>query len=212
MPALVRVAIIDDHGLIASGLASLLREEDPSLSVDYVGGTATAFLASGVEVDVVVLDVDLGADQPAAADTVAALEQRGIPVLLVSALTSGHMVRSALLAGASGYLPKKTSTDEFVAAIRTIAGGQVLITREIAAVLAEYTPNLSERESEAVGLYAQGLPLKTVARRMNVKEVTAREYLQRARAKFEIGGTLIRTRVDWAEAASAMGINRDRRP
>ena len=98
----LRVAIIDDHLMFAEGLRAWLGDNAPTVRVTYLGGDPAEALARAGELDVVLLDIDLGPGGPRAADTVEAFGTRGIPVLLVSAVVRGTALREALLAGAGG--------------------------------------------------------------------------------------------------------------
>ena len=62
-------------------------------------------------------------------------------------------------------------------------------------------PELAPRESEALGLYATGLPLKSVARRMHLSEDTVKEYLDRVRRKYTRAGRPAYTKVDLYQRA-----------
>ena len=77
-------------------------------------------------------------------------------------------------------------------AVLTVAGGEPYLSPEWALALygndAWGVPSLAPREAEALKLYAAGLPLKLVARRMEISQETAREYLLRVRRKYaEVG-------------------------
>lgn len=55
---------------------------------------------------------------------------------------------------------------------------------------------MAPREAEAVRLYAAGLPLKSVARRMALSQETVKEYLLRARRKYAAAGRPAQTKTD----------------
>jgi DNA-binding CsgD family transcriptional regulator len=67
-------------------------------------------------------------------------------------------------------------------------------------------PNLSIQELSALRLYASGMKLDSVARRMNVSPATAKEYLDRVRAKYQQVGRPARTRTELYAAASRDGL------
>jgi two-component system nitrate/nitrite response regulator NarL len=203
----LRVAIIDDHLMFAEGLRAWLGDNAPTVRVTYLGGDPAEALARAGELDVVLLDIDLGPGGPRAADTVEAFGTRGIPVLLVSAVVRGTALREALLAGAGGYVSKASGPDDLLNLLREVAGGNFILTREIAEVM--YSPGLPElsgQELRALQLYAQGLTLKAVARRMGVSQHTAKEYLDRVRAKYRATGRPARTKAELQAAAREDGL------
>jgi predicted DNA-binding protein (UPF0251 family) len=74
----------------------------------------------------------------------------------------------------------------------------------MAAILAEApedVPNLSIQELTALRLYASGMKLDSVARRMNVSPATAKEYLDRVRAKYAQAHRSVRSKSDMHRAA-----------
>ena len=101
----------------------------------------------------------------------------------------------ALRAGAAGIVGKHEPLDVLVDAIAQVAAGEPLVNPEWAAV-AEGDPELAPREAEAVRLYAAGLPLKSVARRMALSHETVKEYLLRARRKYAAAGRPAQTKTD----------------
>ena len=203
----LRVAIVDDHLMFAEGLRAWLGDHAPGVRDDYLGADPGPALAMAGELDVVLLDIDLGPEGPRAADTIEAFAEAGVPVLLVSAVVRGPALREALLAGAGGYVSKASEPDALVSLLRQVAQGNYILTREIAEAM--YGPNLPElsgQELRALQLYAQGLTLKAVARRMGVSQHTAKEYLDRVRAKYSAMGRSARTKAELQAAAREDGL------
>lgn len=206
----MRVAIVDDHLMFAEGLRAWLSEHAPSVHVVYLGADPSEALDLADELDVVLLDIDLGPGGPRAADTVEAFTARGIPVLLVSAVVRGTPLREALLAGAGGYVSKASDPEALLNLLREVADGNYVLTREIAEVMySPSLPDLSGQELRALQLYAQGLTLKAVARRMSVSQNTAKEYLDRVRAKYLATGRAARTKAELQAAAREDGLLHD---
>lgn len=198
------VGAVDDHPAILRGLMSGLRELLPTLLVPAMGTTVAGFLA---EVDalerephVVLLDLSLGdGTQPAA--NVAALKSRGMRVLLFTQEVRLRPVAEAFRAGADGLVGKHESFDVIAGAIAEVAkGGAWLPSEWAAAITIEYdwmAPHLSARERDTISLYATGLPLKTVARRLGMSEHTAKEHTVRVKRKYSQVGRGIHSRTDF---------------
>jgi DNA-binding NarL/FixJ family response regulator len=200
----IRVVILDDHALFHQALMSWLQAQGPSIDVAYAGAEVDRALAAAPGSDVVLLDLDLGAEAPPLAELVAGFQEAGCRVLIVSALGSPRVVRQGLAAGAMGYMSKREDPSALLDAIRAVASGEGFLTPEMAAILAESpqdVPNLSIQELSALRFYASGLKLDSVARRMNVSPATAKEYLDRVRAKYASAHREVRTKSDMRRAA-----------
>lgn len=183
----VRVAAVDDHVPVRRGLTAMLADV-AEVQVVLTAGTVDELLAAtDARVDVVLLDLHL-ADSSRPAANVQRLVAAGVDVLVYSSLTDAGLLREALVAGALGVVHKGQDTPALVEAIRDVAAGQPLLTTEWAATLdaarGDSRPHLSEREAEALALYASGLPMKSAARRMEISLGSFREYLLRVRRKY----------------------------
>lgn len=206
----LRLAILDDHNLVTASMAALLQRDAPDVSVVWQGGSAADLVAAldeGLGVDLVLLDVLLGEHNPLASAVAEELADRGLVSLLVTMKPGGPQVRSALLAGAADIVLKDSAEDELLDAIRRAGAGQALWSRRALAIIGEAVgPQLSERETEAVRLYVQGLLIGTIARQMGVSENTCNTYLKRARAKFQAAGRPVPSREQLRLAVEETGI------
>lgn len=197
----ILVAAVDDHPAILGGVAEILPRHLPNARVIVLVKTVTELLERDVAADVVLLDIAL-ADDSDIEDNVARLRERSYPVLLYTQERRLGPISRAFRAGASGLVGKHEDLSVLAEAIRTVVRGESHLTAEWAAVVeAEALPRLAPREAEAVTLYATGLPLKSVARRMNISPETVREYLDRARRKYAEVGRPIGTKVDYLRRA-----------
>jgi DNA-binding NarL/FixJ family response regulator len=159
---MIRVLLVDDHQLVRAGLRSRLEAERDVAVVGEADSAETAVaVARTVQPDVVVLDVLLPRKSGYDAIPELALAAPEARVLVVSSLTSPSAVRRALSAGAAGYLPKRSSDRELVAAIRLIAGGAGYVEPDLGARLVNPDDSpalepLSERERDVLHLLALG--------------------------------------------------------
>jgi len=200
----IRVVILDDHALFHQGLVAWLGANEPAIEVAYSGDDVGAALAAAAGASLVLLDLDLGPQAPPLATLVDQFRQAECHVLIVSALGSPRVVRQGLAAGALGYMSKREAPEDLLTAIRTVAEGEGFLTPEMASILAEApedVPNLSIQELTALRLYASGLKLDSVARRMNVSPATAKEYLDRVRAKYAQAHRSVRSKSEMHRAA-----------
>ena len=162
-----------------------------------------AALDEGLDIDLVLLDVMLGDDNPTAAVVAETLAERGVRSLLVTMKHGGPLTRKALVAGAADVVPKDAPEGELLDAIRRAANGETLWSRRAVAILGETIgPRLSDRETQVVRMYVQGLLMSTIARRMGVTENTANTYLKRVRTKFRQLGKQADTREELRNLAA----------
>lgn len=155
----------------------------------------------------VLLDLRLGPGLIDVAD-VERLVQQGLRVLIVSGTRDAALLQALLRAGASGFVAKEDSARELLAAIEAAVTGNTWTSRELAEIVARdpARPALSERELEAVTLYAGGLTMASVARQMGVGYDTARQYVERARRKWADVGRDARTKTDLYVVAQEDGL------
>lgn len=206
----VRVGIVDDHELVRQGLRSLL-EQDGASDVDVVYCGFKPDECASAAVDVALLDVDLGPGADPVEVSVAALTDVGAGVLLISAFEDARAIRRGLSAGALGFVPKRVSFDVLKEAVHTVAGHELYLSVDLASILAAAveTPDLSPRELDALRLYASGLSMNAVGRKMGISPHTAKEYLDRVRAKYAGVGRTARTRTELYAAARTDGLISD---
>jgi two-component system, NarL family, nitrate/nitrite response regulator NarL len=195
----IDIAAVDDHPIILDSVAGWVETDEGDIRVVATAATVDALLAGpGRRADVVLLDLDLG-DGTDVADNVAAILAAGPAVLVLSASDRPLAVRAAMHAGALGYALKSEQAGEIRSAIREVAAGRDWITPSLAYILATDDadgPALSPQERRALQLYATGLPLKSVARKMAIGEATVRQYLRRAREKYALVGRAAPTKVE----------------
>ena len=210
-PAPVRVAIVDDERMVLQGLHAWLGAERTPLDVVAAVDTWNDLLHHpAFPVDVVLLDLDLKDDLPVVMK-IATLRSAGIATVIISTHANPVEVRGCLSAGALAYLPKSEPADEIVRATQLAARGQSYLTAELAALLvadrsestatASLVPDLSPQEMRALVWYASGLPMKSVARRMNLSPDTAKDYIDRVRVKYAETGREARTKVELYQRA-----------
>jgi DNA-binding NarL/FixJ family response regulator len=197
----ITVAAVDDHPIVLHGLTGLLSAL-PDLSVVATAASLDELLSDPVQkADVVLLDLDLGSGGCTdIANNIHRLLDAGSAVVVFSALAQPEHVRAAMRAGAYGFVQKSEDIDDLATAIREAAAGRGWVSPQLAFMLltddAPDRPSLSAKEQEALRLYAAGLPMKAVARRMNVGMETAKQYIERVRLKYRRAGREAATKVD----------------
>ena len=179
----MRVVVAEDLFLLRDGLTRLLSAHDFEIAaaVDSAPGLLRALLEH--RPDIAVVDVRLPpafADDGLQAALAARREVPGLPVLLLSQYVEQLYARELLAdqAGAVGYLLKDRvfSDDQFVDAIRTVAGGGTVMDPEVVTKLLgrrsrdEPISRLSGREREVLELMAEGRSNTAIAQRLFISE------------------------------------------
>ncbi|TFD86245.1 response regulator transcription factor [Cryobacterium serini] len=207
--ATVRVGIVDDHESVRLGLQAAC--ENAGYEVLFAAATAQALVdgLAGRTCDVIVLDLSLG-DGSLVTDNVHLAASTGSAVLVHSIADRVASVREALAAGAAGVIPKSSPTTTVMAAVASVARGDVLNNLEWATAIDAdrdfAKAQLGRRERDVLHLYASGLPLKMVAMQLGIAHSTAREYLDRIRVKYVEVGRPAPTKVDLLRRAVEDGI------
>jgi DNA-binding NarL/FixJ family response regulator len=205
-----RVIVIDDHPLLRDAITGRIRQIAPDVEFAYVGSSITEALAAhdADPTDCTILDLDLGDGSSPVANT-SDLVAKGCRVLIVSAFADAATVRAGLRAGALGFVSKQADIGEFEESFRLTLEGTPSTSRDVAAILSSdetLSVSLSERERTALVLYASGLKIDAVARRMNVKPATAQEYIRRVREKYSRVGASVSTKTDLYRRARDEGL------
>jgi DNA-binding NarL/FixJ family response regulator len=179
----VRVVIAEDLFLLRDGLVRLLQAHDFEIAAAVGDGPGLLRALLEHRPDVAIVDVRL---PPSFTDEGlrTALEARrqvpGLPVLVLSQYVEQLYARELLAdqAGGVGYLLKDRvfSDDQFVEALRTVAGGGTVLDPEVISKLLgrhardEPVTTLSAREREVLALMAEGRSNSAIAQRLFVSE------------------------------------------
>jgi DNA-binding NarL/FixJ family response regulator len=206
----IRLAVVDDHRMILSGLANWIRNASDEIDVVAELTTWPELLTHpSFPVDVVLLDLDLKDNIPVAVK-ISALKATGTRVVLMSTYSEPNVVREALAAGALGYLVKSEDATMIVEAIRAASQGESFISAELDLAINASdiggAPKLSAQERRVMALYGGGEPVKSVAYQLGISEETAKSYLKRIREKYRVAGIDVGTKVALRRRAIQDGI------
>lgn len=203
----IRVAIVDDHPVTRYGIEAVLSAVPEMTVVCSVGSVPelASELPADVPIDVIILDLYLDGQPPAlAAITELSATTR---VLIMSASGKPTDVVSAVRAGASGYLTKLSDRELIISTVEAVAAGGFLLSAELADIiqveLTHQPPSprsetshipLSPREEETLGWIAKGFTHAQIATRMGIRKATVDTYVERIRAKLQVGNKAELTR------------------
>lgn len=192
----IRVAVVDDHGLVREGLRLILGTATDVEVVGEAGDVGEVFeMIERSAPAVVLLDISLGA-----ADAIPLLRELGARfpaarAVVVTMHDDAETVRQALLAGAAGYVVKGARGDELLAAVRAVARGERYIHSAVAgAVVADSLrwlrqgARLSPRERDVVRLVTDGLTAREVGKTLGISAHTVRRHVANVATKLEVRG------------------------
>jgi len=202
----LRVIILEDHPIVLEALSNRVVQIFPRAEIIYAGKDLSEALSLIQDVKLIIVDLDLG-DGRSPVDVVKALATSKASILVMSALADTKVVNSVMTVGANGYFTKTASLDQLEEAITKILSGQTYISPQIARTSDdERIIKLSPREQLTLKLYADGLTIEEVAKKMGVAPSTANEYLDRVKIKFRTIGVTARTKVDLHKLAVEYGL------
>ena len=197
----VRVLLVDDDALMRAGLAAILSSDE---DVDVVGeaenGREAVERVTALRPDVVLMDVRMPQLDGVSAtrEVVAAVPETRVVIL--TTFEDDEYVFGALTAGASGFLLKRTSPEALIEAIKTVAGGDSLlspsVTRRVidrmaalptgAPVLDDRLRTLTPREREVLEQVARGLSNSEIAEALVIEESTVKTHVKRIVMKLHL--------------------------
>lgn len=203
-----RLAIVEDHLLQRKRTEELLRSQD-DFTIVFSGETAPELLhwlrarPPADRPHLLVLDLLVERQPSVDVAVVRALLESGMRIVVLSALASPALVRGIVRTGVSSIVGKRDSEEDILAAIRAALLGEEWMTTELAAVIAgdSERPKLSGQEENALILYASGLTIPEIASEMFIKPDTAKQYLDRVKAKYTAAGIPVHSKVDLARIA-----------
>lgn len=206
MARVITVGLVDDDRMLTDGMRAWLGGV-PSVRLAATAATVDELLRPPTAAgpyeppDVVLLDLRLQ-DGSEPADNIRRLLRSGSRVLVISTVPDRLQVISSVRAGADGYFTKDNDLPTLVTAIEDIAAGRGAHSPELAFACAHddspTRPRLSPRERQVLLDYASGMTLKSAARRAGITAHTAKDYLNRVKAKYRQAGRPAYTKIDLA--------------
>ncbi|MFB8831122.1 response regulator [Azotobacter sp. CWF10] len=189
----IRIVLVDDHALVREGIRALLAVMP---RIEVVGEAESAVealeLLGRVPADLLLLDIGLKDTNGLELTRTLGRQYPDLKVLILSMYDNIEYVRTAIRAGACGYVLKDASSREIVAAIEAIAAGGSFYSSEIARKLAEQSAephNLTPRECQILRMLALGLDSKAMARELDISVRTVETHRLSIRRKLNIDGS-----------------------
>lgn len=210
---MIRVGIVDDQALLVSAFKALIETAPDMTVVGTAGdGAAALELVAAIPMDVLLLDVQMpGLDGIGAVGQIAS-SPNSPAVLMLTTFNIDEYVTAALHNGARGFILKDADPSELLGAIRSVHGGQTVLSNEaaahLAAALGDRTPGgvsqrtpmgttqrdgshpdaestLTRREQQVLELIGQGLTNPEIARKLYIAQTTVKSHVSNLLLKLD---------------------------
>ena len=190
----IRILLVEDHALMRRGMkGQFALESSFSVVGEAVDGVQAIELATQLEPDVVLMDIDLPVMDGITATQQIKSDRNQTRILALSAFDDDTQVMGMLAAGADGYCLKSIEWEQLIAVIQLIQGGGAYldptVARKVARMLKPTAdpvneaqtlpiPILSEREREVLKLIAQGCSNQEIAAQLYLSLGTVKSYVR----------------------------------
>ncbi|RTL20947.1 MAG: response regulator transcription factor [Burkholderiales bacterium] len=186
----MKILLIDDHALFREGVALLLQPLRAGLQTVEAGSCEEGFATLAREGGVDLVLIDLGLPGLSGLDGLARLraDHPDVPVVVMSSADDRDTVLAALDAGAMGFIPKSSTSQVMLGALRLILdqgiyvppsaliGSRPLPPAAQAAALRPAEIGLTPRQADVLYLLLQGLPSKLIGRALNLSLSTVKAH------------------------------------
>lgn len=199
---MIEVLIVDDHRIVAEGVAQLMTGDEGIRTVGIAATLSEASqMMSELHPQVVLLDVALPDGDGIDALPELLLSSPETKVIVLTMFAEPSVIRRAMDAQAQGYLLKNTTKEELVEAIRMVAMGENYLSKEVRDQLlgdVKKAPVLTLREREIIRLMSEGCTMKEIADRLCLSFETVHSYTKNLRVKLGCNNTasMVRTAME----------------
>jgi DNA-binding NarL/FixJ family response regulator len=209
----LKIFLAEDHLVVREGLKLLINSQ-PNMEVVGEASDGEEALRESIQIepDVVVMDVSMPGMNGIQATRLLKKNMPGLKVLVLSVHDERSYLRELLEAGASGYVLKRSASEELINAIHSVYSGGIFLDPSIAGkLLPQYMSEvvehekeveeiLSQREGEVARLISQGYSNKEIAARLEISPKTVETYKYRVMEKLGL-----RNRADFIRLALRRG-------
>jgi len=210
----VKLIVVDDHELVREAVRHVLARLDSATAVFAAASCDAGFALAHThpDVDLVLLDLNLPGLSGIAALQAWRTRYPAVPVVVVSADADRQTVLAALSSGAAGFVPKTSTNDVLVAALKMVLAGGKYFPADVLAPVTRAgrrgaaLPKLTMRQLDVLRLLAQGKSNKVICRELGISERTVKVHLTEV---FRVLGVRTRTQAALAVTRLGMAVGRD---
>jgi two-component system nitrate/nitrite response regulator NarL len=214
----LRVVLIDDHTLFRVGLEGLLESRGIEIAASVDSGEDCVRLVQDKNPDVVLLDMRMPDINGIGVLRLLREHKQAMPIVMLTTSTDESDLVESLRAGAQGYLLKDMEPDALVIALRDIVAGKTVVAPDLAPILAKAVQgkddelpvkaspfdDLTPRETEILGLLAEGQSNKAIARNLGISDGTVKLHVKAILRKLNV-----HSRVEAAVMAVEKGLSKN---
>jgi DNA-binding NarL/FixJ family response regulator len=195
----IRTLVVDDQSMVRAGLHMLLAEEpDIDVVAEASNGAEAIAQVDRYRPDVVLMDIRMPVLDGLEATRRILAGHATVKVLILTTFDLDDYVYEALRAGASGFVLKDDPPEQLIAAVRTIAAGEALlspsVTRKVIAHFARRQPQrrpsalhtLTAREMDVFRLIASGMSNAEIGRELFISDTTVKTHVTRLLQKLQV--------------------------
>lgn len=209
----MKTLLADDHPLMREGVRQVLTQLEDDIEILDAHDYPSLFEQTSAHPDLDLALVDLNMPGLAGLQGIGAFRTRfpDIPLVVISASESTLDIRTALDMGALGYIPKASSTDVLLGALRTVLDGNLYVppcmadlppgTRHAQAAQGTPLEHLTGRQREVARMLQEGHPNKLIGTKLGMSENTVKVHVA---AIFRVLG--VRNRTEAVLALQRLGM------
>lgn len=197
----IGLVLVDDHAIVREGLRALLKN-DPDIQIlaEAADGAQAVQVVRKIKPDVVLMDVMLPTMNGIEATKLIVKHSPKTKVIILTTMREWYKVQDCIEAGACGYFVKASPSNELLQAIHNACNGTNAFSTAISKNIQEQnrrmfvtqgkfdatTPKLTTRETEVLGLIANGLGNKQIAAELGISIKTVEKHRQQVMNKLNI--------------------------
>ena len=190
-----RIIIVDDHPLFRAALRQTLAAGDPSVVVEEAGDLVelNAALEADRDCDLVLLDLNMPGSRGFSGLLLLRAQYADVPVMIISAVEDGTVVRRAFELGAAGYLSKSVGSAEIRRAIETVLAGEIFVppgaelpAEDDQSALMRRLASLTPQQVRVLMMLSDGLMNKQIAYELTISEATVKAHVSAILQKLDV--------------------------
>ncbi|MBL7002419.1 MAG: response regulator [Gammaproteobacteria bacterium] len=196
----LHVILIDDHTLFREGLEGLLSRREIDVIASVSNGEEGIAKAKELNPHIILLDMRM--PEVGGIEVLKKLKDAGLemPIAILTTSTEEKDLVESLRGGAKGYLLKDMEPDSLVVALRDIVDGKTIVAPTLAPILAKVVQGeipeqdenkspfdgLTPRETQILGLLAEGQSNKVIARNLGISDGTVKLHVKAILRKLNV--------------------------
>ena len=198
---MIRILIVDDHPLVADGIATMLKDVSYLEIVHTAksGKGALDFLSDHPEIEIILMDVNLpDTDGIKLCDRIRE-KNKTVKIIALTYVNEAGIIMQLIKKGANGYLLKSMERDELITAINQVLDGTLYLSKpandiiiqqmQVIGIAEPAIPELTRREKEILQLLSEGMTSQDIAGRLYLSIYTVDTHRKNMLQKFNVHNT-----------------------